>query len=295
MLTIAHLSDVHLPLVPPRWHEWNVKRILGALNWLRRRHRIHRPETLALLLADLEAQRADHVVVTGDLVNLALPAEIEAAAGWLRRLGAPSAVTVVPGNHDAYVAVAPDAGIARWVDYMRGDAPGSPIGPTFPFVRRLGPVALVGLSTAVPTPVGSARGMLGEPQLAALEMLLGELSREAMLRVVLIHHPPLPGLIEDWKALIDADRLAGVLARAGAELVLHGHAHRAMMNVAAGPDMPIPVIGVPSASAARAHHDEPMARYNLLRIDPAARSIEQVERGLAVAGGPVVEIARRRL
>ena len=55
------------------------------------------------IVADIKASSPDHLAVTGDLVNLALDAEIEMARYWLETLGSPHDVSVVPGNHDAYV------------------------------------------------------------------------------------------------------------------------------------------------------------------------------------------------
>src|SRR6266705_648952 len=107
MFLLAHLSDPHIgPLPTPRPAELAGKRALGFLNWHRRRRAIHRPEVLDLLARDLAAAGADHIVVTGDLVNLALAAEFAPARAWLGRLGPPDRVTLVPGNHDAYVRAA---------------------------------------------------------------------------------------------------------------------------------------------------------------------------------------------
>jgi hypothetical protein len=55
------------------------------------------------------------------------------------------------------------------------------------------------------------------------------------------------------------------------------------------------VIGAPSASLGRPHRHEPLARYNLFRIDTAARAIELVGRGLEEPEGGIVEIERRSL
>ena len=76
MFTLAHLSDPHLaPLPQPRWLELVGKRATGYLNWRRRRHRLHRSDVLARITADLKQQGADHIAVTGDLVNIALAGE----------------------------------------------------------------------------------------------------------------------------------------------------------------------------------------------------------------------------
>src|SRR3974377_956581 len=102
--TLPHLSDPPLPPLPaPRFSELAGKRALGYLNWTRNRHKYHRREVLDALVADIRAQRPDHIAVTGDLVNLALEAEFAPAATWLGGLGPPDRVTAIPGNHDAYV------------------------------------------------------------------------------------------------------------------------------------------------------------------------------------------------
>ena len=300
--TLAHLSDPHLPpLLLPMVAEWNLKRLLGVLNWQRRRKRQHRADVLARLLDDLRQQNPDHITVTGDLANLGLPAEHDTAQQWLASVGTPDGVTVIPGNHDIYTDLGSDPGIARWQDYMaQMPIPDSAAAPTpaFPFVRRIGALALIGLNSAVPTPPLYASGRLGPDQLAALARLLADLRKAGLARVVLIHHPPIPGLREARCALEDAADLADVLRRHGAELVLHGHNHRAMLNFVESPDGAVPIVGVPSASMGEPHGRENLARYNLYWITDTAggdRTVEMIERGFVTPDGPVQEISRRKL
>ena len=83
MFILAHLSDIHLaPLPRPNPFELVSKRGLGYINWLRKRRRIHRPEMLAKIVADLKARKPDHIAVTGDLVNLSLTKEFAPACAW---------------------------------------------------------------------------------------------------------------------------------------------------------------------------------------------------------------------
>jgi 3',5'-cyclic AMP phosphodiesterase CpdA len=290
MLVLAHLSDPHLgPLPTPRPAELMSKRLLGFLNWYRKRRRIHRPEALAALIEDLRAQACDHLAVTGDLVNIALPEVFVRARAWLDRLGAPHAVTLVPGNHDAYVRSAIGYPEKFWDPYLRGDA--SPSGPRFPFVRRRGLLALVALSSAVPSPPVMATGALGDEQLAGLRPLLTQLGEAGLFRVVLIHHPPRSLPSREWKRLIDGEAFRGALAQAGAELVLHGHDHEHAVLWLRGPDGPIPAVGVPSASAAPGCGYD-AAAYNLYRIDggPGRWTCEVVSRGFV--GLEIGEIRR---
>jgi 3',5'-cyclic AMP phosphodiesterase CpdA len=291
MFVLAHLSDPHLgPLPTPHPLELLSKRGLGFLNWLRKRRVIHRPEVLAALVADLKARAPDHIAVTGDLINLSLSNEFAPAYAWLERLGDPAHVTAVPGNHDAYVRAAEGLALRCWGEYMRGDD-----GDTFPFVRRRGPLALIGLSTSLPTLPLAATGRLHGDQLSRLGPILSDIEREGAFRVVLIHHPPAAGA-NYFRRLTDAAELRELLHRHGAELVLHGHLHEASLVWLPGPQSRIPVIGVPSASGAPGHHDDP-AGYNLYQIDgaPGAWRCTMVARGMNDDGRGFEELRRQPL
>ena len=168
------------------------KRATGYFNWWRSRVHLHVPEALAGIVADIKAEQPDHIALTGDLVNISLPTEFSRAAQWLAALGGPHDVTVIPGNHDVYVATAWPESLGLWGAYIAGDGqPPATSFDVFPTLRRRGPVALVGLSSGVPKPPLLATGTLGEAQIAAAERMLADLGREGLCRVVLIHHPPL--------------------------------------------------------------------------------------------------------
>src|SRR5690606_9213308 len=104
-ITLAHISDLHLPFEPQlKGRDRLSKRQLSAWSW-RRRGGIHRAEVLDALVADLDAAGPDHIVITGDIVNFALPEEFARAAAWLERLAPAERISLVPGNHDALVPV----------------------------------------------------------------------------------------------------------------------------------------------------------------------------------------------
>jgi 3',5'-cyclic AMP phosphodiesterase CpdA len=277
--TLAHLSDPHLaPLPAPRLRELIGKRATGYLHWTRTRHKINRREVLDALVADLRAQRPDHIAVTGDLVNIALEAEFAPARAWLESVGTPEHVTLVPGNHDAYLRAIENRSAEIWGDYLRGDGALTADPITFPFVRRRGPLALIGVSSAVPTPPFMATGWLGQAQRDALDGILSQLSSKQAFRVLLIHHP----LRSDsrHKRLTDSDELLALLKRYGVELILHGHDHIHSTMWFGGPRGRIPAVGVPSASAI-AHGHYPAAAYNLFSMerDDDAWRCEQMVRG----------------
>jgi 3',5'-cyclic AMP phosphodiesterase CpdA len=152
---------------------------------------------------------------------------------------------------------------------------------------------LIGLSTALPTAPFMATGGLGTEQTRRLAETLDGLGRENRFRVVLLHHPPASRPDKRLKRLVDADMFRAVLAQHGAELVLHGHDHVHALVSLAGPNGPIPAVGVPSASAALTSPDGPAA-YNLYRIDGAAGAwrCEMISRGLTNVGAGVGETGR---
>jgi 3',5'-cyclic AMP phosphodiesterase CpdA len=263
--TLAHLSDPHLPFTDPgSLRLLNPKQILALLSWRRKRHLIHTSQPLAALLADLAGQAPDYLALTGDVTNAALPAEFEAAKAWLASLGSPERLTLVPGNHDLTRAWPWEQGLGQWAPWLRGDEGGEARGHVFPSLRRRGPVAIIGLSSAIETPVFSAAGEIGGAQLERLEALLTRANGENLFRVVLIHHPPVLGPGGARKGLRDRAALRAVLRRQGAELVLHGHHHLTQLNTVPGPRGPIPVMGVPSASASGRHSE--IAGWNLHHI-----------------------------
>lgn len=260
---LAHLSDAHIGPIPrPNLAELLGKRVTGYVNWLYKRGDQHDMGVLAKIVADIKAQAPDHVVMTGDIVNIGLPAEIALAKDWLVTLGAPSDVSFTPGNHDAYVASVTDLVhdvFAPWTSSERE-------GAGFPYLRRRGGVALIGLDTGVPTAPFVASGRLGAAQRAAFADLLDRARAEGLARVVCLHHPPHVGGAKRLRGLEDAKEFESVIARHGAELILHGHNHKPSLYRLPARDRAAPVVGVASASARPGGHS-PGAAYNLYEIE----------------------------
>jgi 3',5'-cyclic AMP phosphodiesterase CpdA len=281
-LLLAHLSDAHIgPLPQPRFHELLGKRLTGYLNWTRGRHLLHDMDGLNRLVADLKAQRPGHIAMTGDILNIGLKAEFPPARAWLESLGSPADVSFVPGNHDAYVRSALPYLATTFAAWTRGDCGA----PGFPYLRVREGVALIGLSSAVPTAPLIASGRVGRTQLAAAADLLQRTGRDGLIRVVLIHHPPHRNGAKFARGLTDAAQFEAMIRRHGAELVLHGHNHRLSVTHIPGAGRQVPVIGVASASATPGPHAH-RAGYNLFRIDGSQRTprISAHMRGLLPGG-----------
>ena len=266
----AQISDPHLSsLQGVRARDLLNKRFLGYLSWRRKRRFEHRAEVLQALQRDLQHFSLDQILVTGDLTHIGLPQEFEQGRDWLRQLGEPGQVALVPGNHDTCVRTDWDKTFALWQDYMVSDGESvdeASHASTFPSLRVRGNIAFIGVSTGCPKPPLMATGTAGDSQLSRLPALLEDAAAKGLFRVVYLHHSPLPG-VEKWrKRLTDAAAVQAVLSEHGAELVLHGHGHRAHYHELSTRDGVAPVIAVPSASALGLHGAD-VARYNCYSVE----------------------------
>jgi 3',5'-cyclic AMP phosphodiesterase CpdA len=250
------------------------KRLFGYLRWKLHRAAGHGEGVLSALHADLAKTKPAHIAVTGDLTHLSLSAEFKKARQWLQSLGSPSQVTVIPGNHDTYVNTDWHKTMAHWTEYMLSDTLRDDdhnvenMDRIFPCLRIRGRVAIIGVCTAQPSAPHLAVGSIGAIQLQRLENILSQTARQEYFRVLLIHHPPASGTVSWRKRLTDAPALQALLARIGAELILHGHAHRAHQSYLKTPSGSVATMGAPSITALD-RDPERRARYCLYHISPA--------------------------
>jgi 3',5'-cyclic AMP phosphodiesterase CpdA len=275
---IAHLSDLHLldlTGVPTSQLLLN-KRFTGWVNLKLNRTSHHKPWVVEAMADDLAQRRVDHVVVTGDLTNLALDPEFERARSVLERMGyGPEQVSVVPGNHDVYTRGAERSQrfAKHFAKYLTSDldvgAATHPSGP-FPFVRLRGPVAIIGLSTAVARLPLVSSGQAGDAQLEALAQILARDEVRQRLAVVIAHHPitnprgAVSSVMRGWSEVTAVRRILG---RAPGTLSLHGHLHvRVHEEIEVEGAATIHRLGATSASLL---HENPamMSGYNLYEID----------------------------
>lgn len=276
-MRVAHFSDLHvLALDGVGTSRFLNKRFTGLVNLRLKREHKHRPGHVRAVAREVARVKPDHVVITGDLTNLALEQEFDAVKALLaEELGLDGEhVTVVPGNHDLYTrgAMKTQRFTRSLAEYMTSDLPelaaSLPLGQ-FPVVKLRGPLAIIGLSSAVPRPPLVASGELGRAQIEALARVLAHDEVKRRTPVLAFHHPlhnP-ASPVKTWvEGLRDADDLDDVLSSVKRGLVLHGHLHRRHQR-----DFPTRVgnlVSVIATSASLHHEDEHrMAGFNLYETD----------------------------
>ena len=271
---IMHISDLHLTCTGHTpWKMLLNKRLLGYVRWKLKRSKEYDSRILDLLYSELQKTRPHHIIITGDLTHLGLPAEFKRISQWLKTLGIKENITIIPGNHDTYVSSSWDVSFSYWQDYLlpysdyRGVVPPPSLEDVFPTLQIRKDIAILGLSTARPCSWHLATGTVGKKQLQRLETMLKKTGDAGYFRILGIHHPPAPGLVKKRKELTDASHLLEILERQGCELILHGHSHRTSVYSVNGPSGPIPSIEAPSALSVSPLESR-RARYFIYEIRP---------------------------
>lgn len=198
------------------------------------------------------AEKADALVLAGDLTDHGRPAEMEALVRGLDGIAVP--VLAVLGNHDHESGSAKD--IARVLDAW---------GVT---CLQGGSVVLDGVGFAgVKGFGGGFEGALirgfGEDALKAFvsesvveaEALRGALNGlDAKVKVAVTHYAPVPETLAGEPLTIHAflgtSRLAGAIDQGGATLAVHGHAHHGALQGRTGGGVPVWNVSLPVLRAA---------------------------------------------
>lgn len=265
MFRLAHISDIHLgPLPKVARRELFSKRITGYVNFRRNRSSPQHGSVTANLTAYLKQLDHDHTVITGDLINLGLPMEIQNAADWLKSLGSCEDHTVVLGNHDAYVRGARDRAMEAWQPWIKGDD-NTPVKSDldYPVVRRREKISIIACNSARASAPFLATGYFKRKQAEKLEHLIRKEQEMRQCCVVIIHHPPIQGSTPRHKRLIGAKHFKRVVKETGPNLVLHGHTHLETLQYLEGKNSDVPVLCVPAAYQWFGHK-KPPASINLL-------------------------------
>ena len=266
MFHLAHISDIHLsPLPDPRFFEVIGKRLTGYINWKKNRTGEMGRQTLDALMESIKQKQADHLVISGDLVNLSLPKEFAAAKDWLVAQGPASDISLTFGNHDAYVGGAFKKACKTFRPWITSEEAHA-WSAVFPYMRVRDQVAIIAVSSAIATPPFFATGRFDSAQAYHLADLLREAKERNLFRMVMIHHPPYKNATYWHKKLWGIERFQRVIKQYGAELILHGHTHVPSLEHIEGKERDVPVVGVASASQAFGGK-KPPANYNWFTID----------------------------
>ena len=275
-MKLGHISDLHvLEIRDVRPWDFVNKRLVGGTNLLVKRGRTHRTEVIDQALDRLVENGVDHIAITGDLTNLALPSEFAAARRVVDRIaGAPHAVSVVPGNHDYYTPGAErEYRFERtFAPYLQSDLPAYQQPSGYPFCHLRQDVAIIGLNSGIATLPMQATGKVRGDELRATAALLADPQVRRRFTVVMIHHHLMPvpySGLEYLRRLVNAPQVLRVLREGNVDLAIHGHNHHwATIEVPhlGGPGT-LRICEAGSTSTAHYSHPERGGKFNIYHIE----------------------------
>ncbi|MDH5750882.1 MAG: metallophosphoesterase [Deltaproteobacteria bacterium] len=276
---LLHISDLHLHRLPLNPLKYLSKRVLGMSNLVLRRAREFPLQRAKSLVEQISASHWDHLLITGDLTQLGFPEEFRLAREVLAPLleRGPEKVTVLPGNHDRYVAEATPGGA-----FTRFFGEFAPVeGPAGGILTRhlAGPWHLAGWDSAAPAPWFYASGTVLEQALEATRDWLERLPPGSRAMVA-NHYPvvfPAPHAYKPRHDLINNSRLEDWLQEAPVSLYLHGHIHHNWRVILPRPLNPLgDLVIVNSAASTRLPRPGEVSSYHRIVLREADFEVQPV-------------------
>jgi 3',5'-cyclic AMP phosphodiesterase CpdA len=273
-MRIAHFSDVHFTRKPADFplRDLISKRGVGWLNLtVRRRYKrfLSVAQVVSAFLHDLEEQKPDLILFTGDLTAVAYAEEFQAAAEAFSDLRERSCVLGVPGNHDVYVRKANGEQLFNelfhnWTGTDRPDL--ARAGHALPAARLLGSdLAVIAIPSARSCALTDSSGLVGHEGLLAIDRVLSDPDLTRRKVIVALHYG---FFLEDGKrdskshGLRDADQVLALLKHHDVDLIVHGHIHERFVHLK-GTISPVSVANTGSLTDSkfnRAYHIYEMTR-----------------------------------
>jgi 3',5'-cyclic AMP phosphodiesterase CpdA len=237
-MLIAHLSDLHCP---------------GD-----------NPEQEDALVTSVSAAKPDLIIVSGDLTHAGRRKEFAAARDLLARFPAPQ--LVVPGNHDVPLLNAVE----------RLQSPFGRFRAAFPpdhQVLEFPGLAVVGLNTAtsMQASLDWSLGWAMEHRIARAVSALKR-SEPSAFRIVTCHHPLLMESHDTQRSRTrNGPHAFHELAKAGMDMLLHGHLHRQKSRMVTCEGRNVTIVGAGTALGDR-ERGEPSG-YNLIAVSGHAAEV----------------------
>lgn len=271
MFKIAHISDTHLRL--------------DDLNGS--------GKAFVEIMEDIKQKNCDHVILSGDLVDIVNEEDFRFAKELLKRydLIRSDKFTLVPGNHDIFGGAEMGLEGLKFIyncsnaDYELNEktfaghfSESFPETNEFPYLKIFDNVAIIALNSVdrwdiKKNPEGS-NGRVDEKQFEKLEKLLGKKKIKKMIKIIVLHHHfGLPEPTEEnpahpvWLAGIDVKmklygkkKLLNLFEKHKVKMILHGHTHISNIYTKGK------IVIVNSSAAAIPLTDDRVRSYHIIEI-----------------------------
>jgi len=271
-MKIAHISDLHFSKISWDPLQFFSKRILGNLNLLLKRKNVFSSTQPFTLLKRWKELGVSDVIISGDLTTTSSREEFRIATRFvdaIKEMGIEP--HIIPGNHDHYTRRSYRKKL--FYDYFPLQF-GIDI-PSFN-LKEHGVTAkkldydwwLVGLDTAVATPLLSSGGLFSKKVEKNLNKILDEIPKQD--KILLVNHFPFFKHEIPRRRLKKGEALQKVIENhPNIFMYIHGHTHRRTLGDLRKNGLPIVT---DSGSAAYLH-----GSWNLITLTPSSCEIKVYE------------------
>lgn len=232
-MRIAHLSDVHILDRHTKTQAAGYRLATKLVSLGRAIDPRARARNLGRALAAAKAANANHVVISGDLTEVGESSEFELFAEVLADSGIEAdAITLVPGNHDAYTR---GGAFQRALEGPLRPYSRSSAGWEAGRVVERDDVVFLPVDTSYFQAIAWAGGIFTR----AMAEVIDERAQDPCFRhkaiVLVVHHPPFPPhrlpVLRWVDGLQGFAEVLGLMARHPRLQLLHGHLHRVLDRV----------------------------------------------------------------
>ncbi len=283
-LRIAHISDLHFSKITLSPTQFFSKRFIGNFHALFKRKKEFIPSALEDFAKSLKKLHVHLVVITGDFSSTGREIEFGYALDLVNTFErAGLCVLKIPGNHDHYTNR--DYKKRLFYDYFDNDTPAD---NSFDFTLKKDKIEVhpigqkmwwVGLDTACPAPLTSARGIFSTKLEKNLTHVLETIPSEDLI-VMANHYPLFEAKDDPARMLKGSKRLCALLKKhPNVQLYLHGHDHKHALCDLRSQNLPI---SSDSGSCSRRSH----ATWNLIDLTSEKCTIQVME-GEFISGRPL--------
>lgn len=249
---------------------------------------------LVELLTDIKNKNCDHVIITGDIVDNPIRADLQYVKEIISHFGIleSSRISVVPGNHDVFGGSPKGQDFFRFymkckeTDYENNvDAfietfkASFPSNHSFPYIKIINNIALIGVNSNFEWSMKKNRegsnGYLNDETIKKLKKILSSEEIKDKYKIILIHHYfSKPGHDEEnypehslwlrainWKMkLYEKKKLLKLFKKYKINLILNGHSHVNQVYNLGG------ITIVNSSSCVMPLTDDLVRKYNIISI-----------------------------
>ena len=272
-MKVIHISDLHFPVAISIGRLGFSKRLIGYLNFVFRRKKLHPLEAAEMMVEKIKNEQYDLLIISGDITNVGHDFEFSEA----RRILSPilnNKAFAIPGNHDRYVpdSVSPtDLFFRHFEEFAGTPVPGSQ--PDYLRIAKIGGINVIGMDSNSPRGMVDASGEIGSSALKKYSEYIKSLNEPYILTA---HHPiwnPPEKQESVYHKLLNREEFLTEIKKNPPIAYFHGHVHT---NWIRKKDSEIPFLISNAASSTRDTDKSHLCGFHIIDLQKDSFTVQRI-------------------